>query len=101
MNSPAAIPPPPTQRTDEQSNRYIWLVKKFCSLNWDNARLHDALPFQVVDPGFDAILIRSSEEVADLAARLDMPEIAAESRDMADNGIAAMETLWKAQAYPT
>lgn len=85
---------PAHRPTDEHYKRYIWLVKKFRSLNWDNTKLHDASPFQVVDPRCNAILIRSCEDVADLAARLDMPEIAAESRAMADKGIAAMETLW-------
>ncbi len=85
---------PAHRPTDEQYRRYIWLVQKFRSLNWDNTKLHDASPFQVVDPGFNAILIRSCHDVADLASRLDMPDIAAESRAMADKGIAAMETLW-------
>lgn len=85
---------PAHRPTDEQYKRYIWLVQKFRSLNWDNSKLHDASPFQVVDPGFNAILIRSCRDLADLAARLGMDQIAQESRDMADRGIAAMETLW-------
>ncbi|TNF20469.1 MAG: hypothetical protein EP318_10840 [Rhodobacteraceae bacterium] len=85
---------PEHRPTDEQYKRYIWLVQKFRSLDWDNTRLHDASPFRIVDPGFNAILIRSCQDVADLAARLGMDQIAAESRDMADIGIAAMETLW-------
>lgn len=85
---------PAHRPTDEQYKRYIWLVKKFRSLGWDNTRLHDASPFKVVDPGFNAILIRSCEDLADLAARLGMDEIAAASRAMVAKGIAAMETLW-------
>ncbi|SFR12043.1 amylo-alpha-1,6-glucosidase [Poseidonocella sedimentorum] len=85
---------PAHRPTDEQYKRYIWLVKKFRSLGWDNSKLHDASPFQVVDPGFNAILIRACQEVAELAERLDMPQIAAESRVMAEAGVAAMETLW-------
>lgn len=85
---------PEHRPTDAQYKRYIWLVQKFRSLGWDNSKLHDASPFQVVDPGFNAILIRSCEEVADLAGRLGMTDIAEQSRAMADKGLAAMETLW-------
>lgn len=85
---------PAHRPTDEQYKRYIWLVQKFRSLDWDNAKLHDASPFQVVDPGFNAILIRSCEDVADLAGRLGMVEIATEARSMAEKGIAALEALW-------
>lgn len=85
---------PAHRPTDEQYKRYIWLVQKFRSLDWDNTKLHDASPFQIVDPGFNAILIRSCEDVADLAGRLGMVEIATEARSMAEKGIAALEALW-------
>lgn len=85
---------PAHRPTDEQYKRYIWLVQTFRDLGWDNSKLHDASPFRIVDPGFNAILIRSCQDVADLAGRLGMPEIAAEARAMADRGIAAMESLW-------
>ncbi len=88
---------PAHRPTDEQYKRYIWLVKKFRSLGWDNSKLHAASPFKIVDPGFNAILIRSCEDVADLAARLGMDEIATASRAMVDKGVAAMETLWSAE----
>lgn len=85
---------PAHRPTDDQYKRYIWLVQKFRALGWDNARLHDASPFQIVDPGFNAILIRSCADLADLATALGETEIATQSRDMADKGIAAMESLW-------
>ncbi|MCR8724999.1 amylo-alpha-1,6-glucosidase [Frigidibacter sp. ROC022] len=87
---------PAHRPTDEQYKRYIWLVQRFRGLGWDNAALHDASPFQVVDPGFNAILIRSCADLAALAEELGEPRIAAESRAMAERGIAAMETLWSA-----
>lgn len=49
----------------------------------------------MVVPGFNAMLIHSCYDVANLAARLYMPEIAAKARDMADNGVAALETPWR------
>lgn len=85
---------PAHRPTDEQYKRYIWLVQKFRSLGWDNTQLHDASPFQVVDPGFNAILIRSCQDLAALAEQLGEEEIAEQSRQMASRGIAAMESLW-------
>ncbi len=53
--------------TQAEYDRYMWLVQHFRDLGWDNSRLHDASPFQVVDPGFNAILVRSDEALASLA----------------------------------
>ena len=53
--------------TQAQYDRYMWLVSRFRELGWDNSKLHAASPFQVVDPGFNAILIRSDEALARLA----------------------------------
>lgn len=85
---------PAHRPTKEQYDRYIWLVQHFRSLGWDTGKLHDASPFRVVDPGFNAILIRSCAEIATLADRLGAPEIASESREMAQKGIDALESLW-------
>lgn len=85
---------PAHRPTDEQYKRYIWLVQKFRSLGWDNSKLHDASPFQIVDPGFNAILIRSCADLAVLATSLGETQIASQSQAMADKAIAAMETLW-------
>lgn len=85
----------PTHRpTKAQYDRYLWLVEHFRALNWDTARLHAASPFQVVDPGFNAILLRACADLADLADELGAPEIAAENRAFADRGLAALEGLW-------
>ncbi|MBU0781249.1 MAG: hypothetical protein KKC72_14545, partial [Alphaproteobacteria bacterium] len=45
---------PDHRPTQAQYERYIYLVQLFRGLNWDNTKLHDASPFQVVDPGFNA-----------------------------------------------
>lgn len=85
----------PTHRpTKEQYDRYIWLVQHFRSLGWDNTRLHEASPFRVVDPGFNAILIRSAADLASLAEELGETEIAATNRARADKGLLALEKLW-------
>lgn len=85
---------PAHRPTKAQYDRYLWLVEKFRSLGWDNSKLHDASPFQVVDPGFNAILIRSCVDLATLADALGETAIAAANRARAEKGIAALESLW-------
>ncbi len=88
----------PEQRpTKAQYDRYLWLVQHFRALGWDNSRLHDASPFRVVDPGFNAILIRSCGEVARLARQLGETAIAEENEALAEKGLAALERLWSAE----
>ena len=93
----APRPPPPSNApTADQAeyDRYLRLVQRFRALGWDNSVLHEASPFKVVDPGFNAILIRSAEDLAALADALDEPEIGRAARAQADRGRAALEDLW-------
>ena len=85
---------PEHRPTQAQYERYIWLVQHFRSLGWDNDKLHDASPFRVVDPGFNAILIRSCSELSVLASALGEDAIATEARAMAAKGLSALESLW-------
>ena len=85
---------PAHRPTKAQYDRYLWLVERFRGLGWDNARLHDASPFRVVDPGFNAILLRSAADLADLAETLGENAIAAENRALAERGLAALDALW-------
>ncbi|MFZ1679454.1 MAG: trehalase family glycosidase [Rhizobiaceae bacterium] len=85
---------PAHRPTKEQYDRYLWLVERFRGLNWDTTKLHDASPFQIVDPGFNAILLRSCTDIAWLAETLGQEALAAENRAFAARGLAAMETLW-------
>ncbi len=85
---------PSHRPTKEQYDRYLWLVQHFRALNWDNTRLHDASPFQIVDPGFNAILIRSCSDLAEIAEAIGRDDIAAANRVMANRARAALETLW-------
>jgi len=87
---------PAHRPTKAQYDRYLWLVEHFRRLGWDNTRLHEASPFRVVDPGFNAILIRSAADLAELAERLGEPQIAAANRGRAAAGLAALEGLWSA-----
>ena len=85
---------PAHRPTKAQYDRYLYLVQLFRSLGWDNTRLHDASPFKVVDPGFNAILIRSATDLAAVAEELGEHEIAKANRARAGKGLAALETLW-------
>ncbi|MCC2687792.1 MAG: hypothetical protein K0S21_595 [Rhizobiaceae bacterium] len=85
---------PAHRPTKEQYDRYLWLVQHFRGLCWDNSRLHDASPFQIVDAGFNAILIRSCVDLADLALDLGEPALAETNRQRASKAIAALDALW-------
>lgn len=85
---------PAHRPTHAQYDRYLWLLQCFRGLEWDNTRLHDASPFQVVDPGFNAILIRSCQDIAIVADTLGLSEIAARNRAFAARSVAALDTLW-------
>ncbi len=85
---------PEHRPTKAQYDRYLWLVEHFRGLGWDNAKLHDASPFQVVDPGFNGILLRACADLAALAGSLGSTAIAEENRAFAERGLAAMDGLW-------
>ena len=85
---------PAHRPTKAQYDRYLWLVQHFRALGWDNSKLHDASPFQVIDPGFNAILIRGCSDLAALADALGEPKIAEANRVLAEIGLAALEGLW-------
>lgn len=80
--------------TSAQYDRYLWLVQRARHFNWDNSRLHDLLPFRVVDPGFNAILIRSDEDLAALAASIGMDELAERASVRCAHAKQALESLW-------
>ena len=85
---------PAHRPTQEQYKRYIWLVQLFRGLGWDNMKLHDASLFRIVDPGFNAILLRSCIDLADLSEELGEPALALHQRALAEQGLDALETLW-------
>lgn len=85
---------PAHRPTKEQYDRYLWLLEHFRRHGWDNELLHDVSPFRVVDPGFNAILIRSCADLAALAEELGMDAIARANRARAEKGLKALERLW-------
>ncbi|WP_159587448.1 amylo-alpha-1,6-glucosidase [Chelativorans xinjiangense] len=85
---------PAHRPTKEQYDRYLWLLEHFRRHDWNNGVLHDLSPFRVVDPGFNAILIRSCTDLAALADELGAADIARANRARAEKGLAALERLW-------
>ncbi|MEM7303227.1 MAG: trehalase family glycosidase [Pseudomonadota bacterium] len=85
---------PDHRPTDEEYRRYISLVQTFRELGWDNDKLHEASPFCIVDPGFNAILLRSATDLAALADQLGDPTMAKDCRRQVEHGLAALESLW-------
>lgn len=84
--------------TQTEYDRYLWLVQQFRRLGWDNTKLHDASPFQVVAPGFNAILVRSDEALSELADTLGFAEIAEGARRRVGRARAAFVGLWSEAA---
>jgi hypothetical protein len=85
---------PAERPTKAEYDRYLYLVELFRSLGWDNSRLHDASPFRVVDPGFNAILLRSEEDLSGLASELGLTAIAEGAQRRAAKMRAAFDLLW-------
>ena len=85
---------PEHRPTKAQYDRYLWLVQHFRALGWDNAKLHDASPFRIVDPGFNAILIRSCIELARIARAIGETKLAEENEALAQKGLLALDRLW-------
>jgi hypothetical protein len=85
---------PATRPTKAQYDRYLWLVQHFRALAWNSTKVHNASPFQIVDPGFNAILIRSCLETAALAEALGEIEIAERNGAYAYKALPALDRLW-------
>ncbi|MEX0697709.1 MAG: trehalase family glycosidase [Dongiaceae bacterium] len=84
--------------TQAEYDRYLWLVQHFRGLGWNNAELHDASPFRVVDPGFNAILVRSDSALAELAEAIGLGDIATRARARVSRARAAFPALWNEDA---
>ncbi|WP_435165657.1 MGH1-like glycoside hydrolase domain-containing protein [Falsirhodobacter sp. 1013] len=79
--------------------RSVWLIERFRSLGWETPELHDTSPFRVVDPGANAVLIRSCEDLAALADALEEPEMAEGNRLIAQRARVAMDRLMQDGRY--
>ncbi|MBF2761150.1 MAG: hypothetical protein ISN28_12965 [Ectothiorhodospiraceae bacterium AqS1] len=85
---------PSHRPTKAQYEGYLRLIRLFREYRWEHRRLHDLSPLAIVDPGFNAILLRSIADLAELAERLGEDRICEESKAQLAAGLAAMEGLW-------
>jgi len=53
--------------TDEEYDRYVYLVDLFRRCDYDEDRIRETCPFLVQDPLFNAVLCRANESLADIA----------------------------------
>ena len=56
--------------TDAEYDRYAYLVKLFRDLDYDPARIRDVCPFAVQDVLFNALLVQSNRDLAEIARTL-------------------------------
>ncbi len=80
--------------TDADYDRFISLLQTFRSLGWTQSVLHDASPFCMIDPGFNACLIASDRSLARVAAGLGRSDLAARATRRADTMTSALDALW-------
>jgi hypothetical protein len=58
---------PKMRPTDEEYDRYVYLVDLFRKNDYDEARIRDVCPFLVQDPLFNSVLCRANESLARIA----------------------------------
>jgi hypothetical protein len=81
--------------SDSDYDRYAYLVGLFRELGYDTARIRDATPFAVRPVLFNALLVQSNRDLAELARA-----VGADPRplaDWADRTAAELEALWDEQ----
>ncbi|MBC6437564.1 MAG: hypothetical protein GDA52_05385 [Rhodobacteraceae bacterium] len=85
---------PAMRPTDEDYDRFLYLVQRARRLGWDEVRLAEDAPFRVADPGMTFVLLRANRDLEQLAGIVGHPteEIAGWTR-MLEKGAAG---LWNA-----
>ncbi len=59
---------PKTRPTDEDYDRYVYLVDLFRKCDYDETRIRKTCPFLVQDPLFNSVLCRANESLAEIAS---------------------------------
>jgi hypothetical protein len=57
--------------TSEDYQRYVYLVKLFCELNYDEEKIRENSPFLIQGVLFNALLCRANKDLAEIARILD------------------------------
>lgn len=80
--------------TDADYDRFMSLLQTFRSHGWAQSVLHDASPFCMIDPGFNACLIASDRSLARVAGGLGRSDLATRATLRADTMTSALDALW-------
>jgi hypothetical protein len=65
----------PSQRpSDEEYDRYLWLLETLKKARYDEAAIYESHPFLVKDVLFSAILVAANEALLQIAAVVDAPD---------------------------
>lgn len=84
---------PRERPSDRDYDRYVHLVDVARSAGYDEARTRETIPFQVIDPAFNAVLAWSSEALVELCTHFGMD--AGEPREWVAAAHRGLETtLW-------
>jgi Trehalase len=78
--------------TDHDYDRYAYLVGLFRELDYDSARIRDATPFAIRPVLFNALLVQSNRDLAELARAVGADPGPLE--DWAERTAAELEELW-------
>jgi hypothetical protein len=84
---------PKMRPTDEEYDRYVYLVDVFRQCNYDEDRIREACPFLVQDPLFNSVLCVANESLAEIAGLIG--ESADQALSWAEKTSAAIrQKLW-------
>ena len=75
-------------------DRFVYLLDLFRDLKFDAARIYAECPYRVVDFGTNAILLRATNDLADLCEDAGLPDEARAQRARAEHMRQAFARLW-------
>src|SRR5919202_6346564 len=65
---------PSHRPSDEEYDRYLWLLETLKKARYDEAAIYESHPFLVKDVLFSAILVAANEALLEIAAAVDAPD---------------------------
>lgn len=86
---------PPSQRpVNDDYDKYLFLLKLYQELGWDETRIMKDSPFRVADPMMNAMLLRSNRELLKMALLLGNKEQEEKIKQWTLSTLRGMESLW-------
>jgi len=86
----------PSQRpTDEEYNRYLWLLELLKEARYEEAEIYESHPFLIKDVLFSAILVAANEALLKIAAEVEAPDEECELvESWIERGRKSLEERW-------